>query len=117
MLTHEANSLVLEGTAAGEAPEAIRENWRSRRRISSPRHRCVFAFEEEGIEMKSSAAQQVVTGRVEVPAGPSEERATNPAVIPFAAKKARPVRAKRTQMTFLTPEEVLTLLKVARERF
>jgi DNA invertase Pin-like site-specific DNA recombinase len=55
MLTHEANSLVLEGTAAGEAPEAIRENWRSRRRISSPRHRCVFAFEEEGIEMKKRA--------------------------------------------------------------
>jgi hypothetical protein len=59
----------------------------------------------------------MVIGKVEVPAGPSEERATNPAVIPFAAKKARPVRAKRTQMTFLTPEEVLTLLKVARERF
>ena len=55
MLTHEANSPVFEGTAVGKAPEAIRENWRTRRRIGSPRHRCVFAFEEEGIEMKKRA--------------------------------------------------------------
>src|ERR1700728_3451825 len=66
--------------------------------------------------MRSSATQRVVIGRAEIPVVPKEERATNPAVIPFAAKKARPVRAKRTQMTFLTPEEVLALLKVARER-
>jgi DNA invertase Pin-like site-specific DNA recombinase len=56
MLAYEANGLVLEGAAAGEAPEVIRENWRTRRRIGSPRHRCVFAFEEEGIEMKKRAA-------------------------------------------------------------
>jgi DNA invertase Pin-like site-specific DNA recombinase len=54
-LTHEANSPVFEGAAVGKAPEAIRENWRTRRRIGSPRHRCVFAFEEEGIEMKKRA--------------------------------------------------------------
>ena len=45
-----------QGTAAGETPEAIRENRRTRRRIGSPRHRCVLAFEEEGIEMKKRAA-------------------------------------------------------------
>jgi integrase len=116
MLAYETDSAIPEGTATAKAPEAIRENWRTRRRIGSPRHRCLPAFEEEGIAMKSSAKQQVVTGRVEIPEGPREERAANPAVIPFAAKKARPVRAKRSQMTFLTPEEVLTLLKVARER-
>jgi integrase len=116
MLAYETDGAIPEGTATAKAPEAIRENWRTRRRIGSPRHRCLPAFEEEGIAMKSSAKQQVVTGRVEIPEGPREERAANPAVIPFAAKKARPVRAKRSQMTFLTPEEVLTLLKVARER-
>jgi hypothetical protein len=45
-----------QGTAAGEAPEAVRENWRAGRRIGSPRHRRVFAFEEEGTEMKKRAA-------------------------------------------------------------
>ena len=45
-----------QGTAAREAPEAIRENWRTGRRIGSPRCRCVLAFEEEGIEMKKRAA-------------------------------------------------------------
>jgi site-specific recombinase XerD len=38
------------------------------------------------------------------------------AVIPTLNKKARPTRAKRGQMTFLTPDETLTVLKVARER-
>jgi DNA invertase Pin-like site-specific DNA recombinase len=56
MLAYETNSPVLEGTAIGEAPEAIRKDWRTRRRIGSPRHRCVLAFEEEGIEMKKRAA-------------------------------------------------------------
>jgi DNA invertase Pin-like site-specific DNA recombinase len=55
MLAHETNSLVLEGTAAGEAPEVIRQNWRTGRRISSPCHRPVLAFEEEGTEMKKRA--------------------------------------------------------------
>ena len=64
MLTYETNSLVLKGTAAGEAPEAIREDWRTRRRIGSARHRCVLAFEEEGTEMKKRAAlySRVSTG-------------------------------------------------------
>ena len=55
MLAYEANGPVFEGTAIDKAPEAVRENWRTRRRIGSPRHRCVFAFEEEGIEMKKRA--------------------------------------------------------------
>jgi DNA invertase Pin-like site-specific DNA recombinase len=53
---NEKNCTIPQGTAAGEAPEAIRQNWRTRRRIDSPRHRCVLAFEEEGIEMKKRAA-------------------------------------------------------------
>src|ERR1700733_469674 len=56
MLAYEANGLVLEGSAIEKAPEAIGENWRTRRRIGSPRHRRVLAFEEEGIEMKKRAA-------------------------------------------------------------
>ena len=38
------------------------------------------------------------------------------AVIPIPAKKARPGRASRGRMAFLTPEEVLAVLKAARER-
>jgi DNA invertase Pin-like site-specific DNA recombinase len=34
----------------------MQENWRTRRRTGSPCHRCVLAFEEEGIEMKKGAA-------------------------------------------------------------
>jgi hypothetical protein len=45
-----------QGTADGEAPEAIRENWCTRRRTDSPRHRRVPAFTQEGIEMKKRAA-------------------------------------------------------------
>jgi predicted site-specific integrase-resolvase len=56
MLAYETNGFVLEGTAVGKAPEVIRENWRTRRGIGSPRHRCVHAFEEEGIAMKKRAA-------------------------------------------------------------
>ena len=39
----------------------------------------------------------------------------NLAVIPIVVKKARLVRIKRGQMTFLTPAETLAVLKVARE--
>jgi type 1 fimbriae regulatory protein FimB len=35
---------------------------------------------------------------------------------PIVSKKARPIRAKRGQMTFLTTDETLAVLKVARER-
>jgi len=66
--------------------------------------------------MKSSATQQLVIGRAGASAGVREEPAATPAVIPFVAKDARPVRAKHGRMTFLAPEEVLALLKVARER-
>src|SRR5580692_6341901 len=55
ILAYEANGPVFEGTAIDKAPEAVRENWRTRRRIGSPRHRCVSDFEEEGIEMKKRA--------------------------------------------------------------
>ena len=40
----------------------------------------------------------------------------NLAVIPIPVKKARLVRIKRGQMTFLTPAETLAVLKTARER-
>ena len=50
LYANEKDGTIPQGTAAGEAPEAIQENWRTRRRIGSPRHRCVSAFEEEGIE-------------------------------------------------------------------
>src|SRR5260370_12695225 len=36
--------------------------------------------------------------------------------IPFIDKKTRPTRAKRGQMTYLTPDETLTVPKAARER-
>src|SRR2546423_3181926 len=36
--------------------------------------------------------------------------------IPIVDKEARPIRAKRGQMTFLTPDETLSVLKAARER-
>jgi hypothetical protein len=38
MLAYETNGVVLKGTAIEKAPEAIRENWRTRRRIGPPRH-------------------------------------------------------------------------------
>jgi len=38
------------------------------------------------------------------------------AVTPIACKKARPTRSKRGQMTFLTTDETLAVLKAARER-
>jgi site-specific recombinase XerD len=38
------------------------------------------------------------------------------AVIPIAVKKARPARAGRGHMAFLTPEEILAVLRVARGR-
>ena len=37
-------------------------------------------------------------------------------VIPIAAKKPRPARARRSAMAFLTPEETLAVLKAARSR-
>jgi len=40
----------------------------------------------------------------------------SPAVIPIAARKTRPARLKRGQMTFLTPVETLAVLKVAKQR-
>jgi integrase len=45
----------------------------------------------------------------------SIEQSKSTATIPFD-NKARPTRAKRGQMTFLTPDETLTVLKAARER-
>src|SRR5580692_3621091 len=55
MLAHEADGAIPEGTAAGKAPEVIRENGRTRRRIGAPRYRCVPAFAEEGTEMRKRA--------------------------------------------------------------
>jgi integrase len=43
------------------------------------------------------------------------EQSKSAHVIPII-KKTRPTRAKRGQMTFLTPDETLTVLKAARER-
>jgi len=40
----------------------------------------------------------------------------NPDVMPIPVKKVRPIRIKRGQMTFLTPQETLAVLKAARER-
>jgi hypothetical protein len=37
------------------------------------------------------------------------------AVMPTLKTKARPIRAKRGQMAFLTPDETLAVLKAARE--
>jgi integrase len=45
----------------------------------------------------------------------SVERSHSAAVIPIISKKVRPTRAKRGQMTFLTPDETLAVLKAARE--
>jgi type 1 fimbriae regulatory protein FimE len=46
----------------------------------------------------------------------SVKQSHSAAAIPMNAKKARPARANRGQMTFLTPDETLTVLKAARER-
>jgi integrase len=46
----------------------------------------------------------------------SNEQSKTAVVIPIAHKKARPTRANRGQMMFLTTEETLTVLKAARER-
>jgi integrase len=43
------------------------------------------------------------------------EQSKSAAVIPIVESKARPTRAKRGHMTFLTPDEILTVLKAARE--
>jgi hypothetical protein len=51
----EKNGTIPQGAAVGEAPEVIRENWHTRRRIGSPCHRRVPAFEEDGIAMKKRA--------------------------------------------------------------
>jgi len=40
----------------------------------------------------------------------------NPAVIPFSVHKTRASRTKHGRMTFLTPQEMLDLLKAARKR-
>ena len=40
----------------------------------------------------------------------------SPAVIPIAARKTRPARLKRGQMTFLTPVDTLAVLKAAKRR-
>jgi DNA invertase Pin-like site-specific DNA recombinase len=55
LYANEKDGSIPQGTAAAETPEAIRQNWRTRRRTGSPRHRCIPAFEEEGIEMKKRA--------------------------------------------------------------
>jgi hypothetical protein len=52
----EKDGTIPQGTADGEAPEIIRENWRTNSRIGSSRHRRLLAFEEKGIEMKKRAA-------------------------------------------------------------
>lgn len=46
----------------------------------------------------------------------SVEQSKSVVVIPIVNKKARPTRAKRGHMTFLTTDEILTVLKAARER-
>ena len=46
----------------------------------------------------------------------SVEQSKSAVVIPIVNKPARPSRAKRGQMTFLTPDETLSVLKAARER-
>ena len=40
----------------------------------------------------------------------------NPAVIPIAVKEGRPVRVKRGRMVILSPQEMLALLKAAKNR-
>src|SRR5579863_8098356 len=40
----------------------------------------------------------------------------NPAVIPISVHKVRSIRTKHGRMTFLTPQEMLDLLKAARKR-
>jgi site-specific recombinase XerD len=40
----------------------------------------------------------------------------NPAVIPISVHKTRSIRTKHGRMTFLTPQEMLDLLKAARKR-
>jgi integrase len=44
------------------------------------------------------------------------EQSHTAAVVPIINKKAQQTRAKRGQMTFLTPDEILIALKAARER-
>jgi type 1 fimbriae regulatory protein FimB len=44
------------------------------------------------------------------------EQSKSAVVIPIVNKKTRPTRVKRSLMTFLSPGEVLAVLKVARER-
>ena len=61
------------------------------------------------------ATRPPITGRVVAAASLREEPVASPAVIPLVAKRARTTRAKRGQMTFLTPEEILAVLRVARE--
>jgi integrase len=46
----------------------------------------------------------------------SVKQSHSAAAIPIIDKKTRPTRSKRGQMTFLTPDETLTVLKAARER-
>ena len=46
----------------------------------------------------------------------ADEPSKSAAVIPITSKKARPTRSKRGQMTFLTTDEILAVLKAARER-
>jgi integrase len=46
----------------------------------------------------------------------SIEQSKSSVAIPIIVKKARPTRAKRGQMTFLTTDETLAVLKAARER-
>jgi hypothetical protein len=41
---------------------------------------------------------------------------TNLAVIPMPVKKVRTIRRKRSRMIILTPQEILDLLKAARQR-
>ena len=39
-----------------------------------------------------------------------------PAVIPISISKGRPIRPKRGRMTILSPQEMLALLKAAKNR-
>src|SRR4029077_8296946 len=56
LYAHEKDSTIPEGTATGEAPNAIPENWRSYRRISSPCNRRLSTVKEERAEVTKRIA-------------------------------------------------------------
>jgi DNA invertase Pin-like site-specific DNA recombinase len=56
LYAHEKDGTIPEGTATGEAPNAIPENWRSYRRINSPCNRRLSALKEERAEVTKRIA-------------------------------------------------------------